>query len=91
MIFVVLASFFAFSQTTSATSFSTDDGAQKKTESNRFDENNGNVDSQEAAAKSGPGDPGDDDMPIDQYVLPLLLLGAGMIVYVHYRKKTKTE
>lgn len=42
-------------------------------------------------AYSGGNPPGEDDLPIDDYIPLLLLTGVGIIVYTTYRKKQMTK
>ena len=36
----------------------------------------------------GPGNPGEDQLPIDDYIPVLVIIALGAIVYTTYRKKT---
>ena len=50
-----------------------------------------NIDAENAVEASGPGNPGEPVVPIDDYILLLLLTGAGLIIGLHYRKRLQTK
>ena len=61
-------------------------------ETNRFKESESTAASVSAAssdpAEDFSGPPGDDDLPIDDYIPVLAITAIGIIVYVSYRRKS---